>query len=36
MIQPYGIQNHHFVNGHDSGTDWLEAPAIYKAYIQAM
>ena len=25
-----------FFNGHDSGTDWLEVPTIYKAYISGL
>ena len=29
MTWPIQVQN---INGHDSGTDWLEVPTIYKAY----
>ena len=26
----------HYINGHDSGTDWLEVPTIYKAYFSGL
>jgi len=32
MMFPYRYA--HYINGHDSGTDWLEVPTVpYKAYM---